>query len=817
MRTLTLFAVTLVSFLNSPSQFCRAADGEEERQLVQKLQSNASLEEKNTACARLKRIGTGYCIPALAALLLDEQLSHSARYALESMASPVASAALLTAVSQATGSTRVGIIDSLGVRADSNAVPTLVTLLTDPEVETAAAAAAALGQIGGTQAIEALQRLRSKPPGRLHHAAADGLLRCAYRLSSQGSTAEAAKLFAALYQHETSDAIRVGAYRGWILAAGDHGLSLMVEAIAGPATPGQVAALDLVNEIKVPGATLALAELLSKVSPPIQLGLVSGLGQRGNPAAVPALVALVRPAPGENQPAILDALGLLGDAGVIPVLTPFAATGSGEVQASARRALVDLRRGNVTETLLLQLTATSSAEQAELARALGARGDRSAVPKLLVLAQQGPNSARGPALQALGLLVDEAELPVLVDCVLKTPEEPARAAAAEALNSSYQRLLAKRGRVDVAPLAQGLATGSVAARIALLPVCSGLAAPRAREAMRRGLKDPDPKVRSAAIRALCDTIDMELLSDLMEVARQTPDENIRTLAVGGCVRLLTAEEAGRMPAAQRAVKLDALWAIAGRTDQKRLVLSGLAEVPDPAALAVVEHALTDTQVRNEAARAATKLALVMPATQSNHAATVLKAALAAATDSATRQAVSEALKQVQLTMSYLTQWQVTGPYRQEGKDYAALFDIVFPAETEGAPGVNWKALPAGTDQQRPFVLDLLKAVGGEQCVAYVRTWVNSAQDQPAVLHLGTDDGVKAWLDGKQVYALNVARPLQPGSDKVPLTLHAGWNRLVMKLTQNNLGWEFTAQILKPDGTAIEGLRSQAEPIPAPAH
>ncbi len=65
---------------------------------------------------------------------------------------------------------------------------------------------------------------------------------------------------------------------------------------------------------------------------------------------------------------------------------------------------------------------------------------------------------------------------------------------------------------------------------------------------------------------------------------------------------------------------------------------------------------------------------------------------------------------------------------QEGKDYKALFDIAFPPETVNAQGIKWKAMPPGPDAKRPWVMDLLKALGGEQCVAYARTWVYS--DQP---------------------------------------------------------------------------------------
>ncbi len=101
------------------SHLVRGAQGDEEQQLIAVLQSDSSLTKKDAACARLKRIGTDQSVPALAALLTDEQLSHSARYALESMPSAKAGEALADALAKTSGLTKVGIINSLGFRGET--------------------------------------------------------------------------------------------------------------------------------------------------------------------------------------------------------------------------------------------------------------------------------------------------------------------------------------------------------------------------------------------------------------------------------------------------------------------------------------------------------------------------------------------------------------------------------------------------------------------------------------------------------------------------------------------------------------------------
>src|SRR5580698_1913701 len=115
-----------------------SAPGDEDQQMAI-LQSPHSLAEKDAACSRLKWIGTARCVPALAALLTDEQLSHSARYALESMSGPEAEAALLQALVKASGSNQIGVINSLAVRRDTVAVPAVGKLLSGADTNAACA------------------------------------------------------------------------------------------------------------------------------------------------------------------------------------------------------------------------------------------------------------------------------------------------------------------------------------------------------------------------------------------------------------------------------------------------------------------------------------------------------------------------------------------------------------------------------------------------------------------------------------------------------------------------------------------------------
>ena len=118
----------------------------------------------------------------------------------------------------------------------------------------------------------------------------------------------------------------------------------------------------------------------------------------------------------------------------------------------------------------------------------------------------------------------------------------ARSEAVEALLTACQRIQSKQGRLDATPIAKGLESGSPETRTALLAICSGLIDGGIRTQLRNALHDSDANVRNAADRTLCDTIDPDLLPDVVKLAMDAPENNLRTLALGGCVRLLTQEE-----------------------------------------------------------------------------------------------------------------------------------------------------------------------------------------------------------------------------------------------------------------------------------
>ena len=167
--------------------------------------------DKAKACQRLAVIGTAEAVPVLASMLSDPQFAHYARFGLQPIPDPSADEALRAAMGKLKGELLVGVIDSIGWRRDANAAVELTRLIGAEDPAVAAAAAAALGRIGGSHAATMLDQTLRKAKGPLLAAVADACLVCAEGLMAQGRQEEAKSLYAALRRPEVPKPARVAA------------------------------------------------------------------------------------------------------------------------------------------------------------------------------------------------------------------------------------------------------------------------------------------------------------------------------------------------------------------------------------------------------------------------------------------------------------------------------------------------------------------------------------------------------------------------------------------------------------------------------
>jgi hypothetical protein len=104
------------------------------------------------------------------------------------------------------------------------------------------------------------------------------------------------------------------------------------------------------------------------------------------------------------------------------------------------------------------------------------------------------------------------------------------------------------------------------------------------------------------------------------------------------------------------------------------------------------------------------------------------------------------------------------------------------------------------------------------CVAYLRAQIVAPQACAGALLMGSDDGIKAWLNGEVVHRNNIDRGEVPDQDTAPVKLRQGTNDLLLKITQGGGGWSASARFVGLDGKPIPGLLVErpAGPVTTPS-
>lgn len=160
--------------------------------------AGTDLRDKTRACQELVSVGTPAAVPALAALLDQENIADYARSALEGIKDPSASAALRKALGTTKGRQLAGVVNSLGVKRDPAAVADLQKLALDAKSGVATEAVASLGMIANADATKTLQKILADGPADLKTPAAHAALMAAETASKSGDAKGARALLDAV-------------------------------------------------------------------------------------------------------------------------------------------------------------------------------------------------------------------------------------------------------------------------------------------------------------------------------------------------------------------------------------------------------------------------------------------------------------------------------------------------------------------------------------------------------------------------------------------------------------------------------------------
>lgn len=620
---------------------------DKQRALIHVLESDAPAAEKAITCKRLAIYGTADAVPALAPLLADPQLASWARIALEAIPGPAADAALRGAMDGLQGKLLVGVINSIGVRRDPNAVSGLMKKLKDADPDVASASAVALGRIGGAKAAKALKQALKGAPAAVRPAVAEGCVLCAEWFIAQGKPGEAVKLYDVVRAADVPRQKQLEATRGAILARQSRGLPLLLDQLRSPDKAAFGIGLRTARELPGRAVTEALAAELPRTNPDRQVFLLLALGDRTDAAVLPAVLAAASSGPQKLRLTAVGILDRLGNPASVPVLLVAATDRDADLAQAALAALARLSGSEVDADLLARLPTAKGQARRVLIELAGQRHLDRGLPVIVVSAEDPDAGVRSAAVQAIGILGDDKQVAGLVR-VLQATQTPKERADIEMALLAISGRSGVRAVPSLLPLAQ---SSDSALRIIALRVLASAGGPDALAAVKAAVADKDPAVQDDAVRTLSTwpnnwPEDSGIAEPLLALARSGTKPSYQVLAVRAYLQYVQGDK--RLKDDEKVGKVTEVLPLIKRPEEKRQAIAAIGAIPVPGALDLLVTFTADPAVAEDACSAVVKLAGGnLPGVSKEQRQKALQAVVESSTNDATKKKASESLKATQ--------------------------------------------------------------------------------------------------------------------------------------------------------------------------
>ena len=556
-----------------------------EASLIEALcEPSATPEGKAFICRLLQRIGSDKCIPAVSGLLHDEVLSDYAVAILERIGTPTAAAAIRKALDQAPDKVIPGLLGSLSVLRDVQAVDPIARLAAGSNPTTALAAIQALGKISGETASQALLHLQisesRQHPYRL------SLLTCAENLPAKSALALYEKVLS--LNDATCNAAAIDGMLRVDPAQAIQQIKARLKANDGRSHSGILA---LIAAGKGGDALIqAVGGFLSEMPADLKAQLILALGSSRNPQAL----AFVSPSLADTNAAIrsatIEALGEIGTPAVLKLLLaiddPTAVKAIGQMTATG------------IDAALIGLLQDRSLMKPVIA-ALVARSTSQAVPGLLELTGNDDPEIRASAWAALRSIAFEEQILPLSQKAFAVTNPKDQAAAFAAVKSVCATALDKDKCFE--PVLAGYESGTDPVKQAILDVGGKVGTAKALELEKRAIQSGNNGLASKAIKALAGWPDKSVAPYLLELAVKAAQDADKLTALQGYIQIACNEDV-KMSAKDRCSMLKKATELATRPDEKIQIIGGLNLADGPDFYPLLTQYIKDPKTRVEGER-----------------------------------------------------------------------------------------------------------------------------------------------------------------------------------------------------------------------
>jgi len=168
--------------------------------------------------------------------------------------------------------------------------------------------------------------------------------------------------------------------------------------------------------------------------------------------------------------------------------------------------------------------------------------------------------------------------------------------------------------------------------------------------------------------------------------------------------------------------------------------------------------------------------------------------------------------------TYVRSWLLNGFHQDVPDNFYSYLTTNYLGVAEGTinpehgevmGGKTWTTYASGY----PFI-DMGDYCGDPDygvCYAFAR--INAESATSCELWLGYDDGARVWLNGDEILYDNCYGDFIADLSKIDISLSAGENRLLIKVSEWMGSHGFSARLCESDGSPVEGITYDPEPTP----
>jgi len=597
--------------LNGVAVHVSRSGAEDERQmfalaLIRALDSVQDSEVKAFLIQQLQLTGKSESVKPLSQFLEERRLCEPATQALLAIRTPEAEKALLKSLGKVPEENRITIVKALGEFHSRAAVKKIIKYAESGDESLRRVALYALADIGDPRAEKVLDKV-SVMASAYERARASALyLLYAQRLAESGYKEPCIRICRRMIESYTAPQeshVQCSALSLLVDLLGENAFEDILEAAESSNKEFRQRALELADKIKGEEATAVWIAKMESVPPEVRAEIIAMLGQRGDKTALSALLLDLKNEKKVVRLAAIPAAVKLGGIEVLDNLMDVLRTDQVDEAREIKRVLMGFSAAQVIPQAVRILGEMPSTGRVALIEVIAEKQAKEQADVVFEQASSEDENVRQAALTGLEPLAREKDLPRLIGLLLETENTEEVALIQNAAVASAIQIADVEKRAVL--FLEALESREGAKRADLLRPLSRIGGKSALQMVVQETESKDMLVQDAAVHTLASWPTIDAAEKLLDICRSTENTEHLQASIQGYVRLVNDSELAEW---RKFSMLKEALEVQTGPEEKKIVLSGLANVKIPASLNLVASFMDEASLKEEAAQAAIRIA-----------------------------------------------------------------------------------------------------------------------------------------------------------------------------------------------------------------